>query len=240
VGLVLIVGMGLATIFTMWTPGNFSASALAAQLAEALNVQRVESVSTPAPPAPTPVLAAPVVGIVAGHKGNDSGAVCADGLTESAVNYDIAIRVKAGLEANGFQVDVLDEFDQRLEGYRALALVSIHNDSCEFVNELATGFKVAGAIKSRAPEKSAQLVACLTDRYAKATGLGFHASSITPDMTYYHGFDELDESTPAAIIETGFLNLDRKILTEEPYRVAQGVIDGLLCYVQGEPVNATP
>jgi N-acetylmuramoyl-L-alanine amidase len=236
----MIAGMGLATLFTMWTPGNFSASALAAQLANALNVQRVESVNTPVPPTATPVRQAPRVGIVSGHKGNDSGAVCADGLTEAAVNYDIAIRVQAGLESNGFQVDVLDEFDQRLEGYQALALVSIHNDSCEYVNELATGFKVARAIKSRAPEESDHLVACLTDRYARATGLGFHAASITPDMTYYHGFDELSESTPAAIIETGFLNLDRRILSEEPYRVAQGVIDGILCYIRGEPLNPAP
>ena len=30
--------------------------------------------------------------------------------------------------------DLLNEFDTRLNGYRAVALVSIHNDSCEYVN----------------------------------------------------------------------------------------------------------
>lgn len=241
-GGVVVVGVALATVFTLWTPGNFSAASLAAQVASALNFQRVEAVATPLPavlPTATAPPAAPVIGIVSGHKGNDSGAVCPDGLTEAAVNYDIAVRVQAGLEANGFRVDVLDEFDPRLEGYQALALVSIHNDSCEFINELATGFKVARAVKSRAPQKSDQLVACLTNRYQTATGLGFHAASITPDMTFYHGFDELSETTPAAIIETGFLNLDRRILTEEPHRVAQGIIDGIICYVRGEPVRPT-
>jgi N-acetylmuramoyl-L-alanine amidase len=242
VGLVAVVGMTLATIFTLWTPGTFSPASLVSQLAGALNLQRVESVSTAAPLAlpPMPIPEAPVIGLVSGHKGNDSGAVCPDGLTEAQVNYDIAVRVQAGLEANGFRVDLLDEFDLRLEGYRALALVSIHNDSCEYINDLATGYKVARGLKSQAPDKSDRLVACLIDRYAQATGLGFHTGSITPDMTFYHGFDELDPATPAAIIETGFLNLDRRILTEEPYRVAQGVIDGILCYIRGEPLNPAP
>lgn len=239
VGLVVVVGMLTATIFTLWTPGSLAPAALVNQLADALRFQRVEATAA-APavrPTFTPVRAAPKIGIVAGHRGNDSGAVCPDGLTEAQVNYDLAVRVKAGLEASGFQVDILDEFDQRLEGYQALALVSIHNDSCEYINDQATGYKVARGLKSRAPEQSDHLVACLTNRYAKDTGLSFHAGSITPDMTYYHGFDELDPKTPAAIIEAGFLNLDRQILTEQPQRVAQGIIDGLICYARGEPVK---
>jgi N-acetylmuramoyl-L-alanine amidase len=236
IGLVIVVGMTLATIFTLWTPGNFSPAALVSQLAGVLDFQRVESVSTPLPPTPSPISELPLVGLVSGHKGNDAGAVCPDGLTEAQVNYDIALRVKAGLEANGFHVDLLDEFDPRLEAYQALALVSIHNDSCEYVNDLATGYKVAGALESRARDKSARLAACLTDRYATATGMSFHANTVTRDMTQYHSFYEIADTTPAAIIETGFLNLDRKILTEEPHRVAQGVIDGIICYARGEPV----
>jgi N-acetylmuramoyl-L-alanine amidase len=59
-------------------------------------------------------------------------------------------------------------------------------------------------------------------------------------MTQYHSFYEVNASTPIAIIETGFLNLDRRLLTEEPFRVAQGVLDGILCYVMNEPVQPTP
>jgi N-acetylmuramoyl-L-alanine amidase len=242
VGVVVLVGMVLATVFTAWTPGNLFPGDIVSGIAGAF--ERVGTASTPAPaapPAPTAPPAAPRLGIVAGHSGpqNDPGAVCPDGLTEASVNLDIATRVKAGLEANGFQVDLLTEFDDRLVGYEALAVVSIHNDSCAFIDAdpPATGFKVARAINSGVPEKADRLVACLADRYPKQTGLPFHRNSITPDMTQYHSYDELDRETPAAIIETGFLNLDRRLLTEEPYRVAQGVIDGVLCYVLNQPVS---
>ena len=241
VGMVVLVGMVLATVFTAWTPGNLLPGGIVSGTASAFNLQRVASVSTPMPAqTPTaPPSGAARIGIVAGHSGpqNDPGAVCPDGLTEASVNYDIATRVKAGLEANGFQVDLLTEFDDRLVGYKALAVVSIHNDSCDYINDQATGFKVARAIDSGVPEKADRLVACLVDRYPRQTGLPFHRNSITPDMTQYHSYHELDKDTPAAIIETGFLNLDRRILTEEPYRVAQGVIDGILCYVLNQPIS---
>jgi N-acetylmuramoyl-L-alanine amidase len=242
VGVVVLVGAVLATVFTAWAPDNFFPGEIVSGIASAFDIRRVGSVSTPTAPAPTaPPPAAPRLGLVAGHSGpqNDPGAVCPDGLTEASVNLDIAARVKAGLEANGLAVDLFTEFDDRLEGYKALALVSIHNDSCEYINDLATGFKAARAINSGVPDKADRLVACLIDRYPRQTGLPFHKYSITPDMTQYHSFDELDETTPAVIIETGFLNLDRRILTEEPYRVAQGVIDGVLCYVLNQPI-ATP
>ena len=240
VGVVVLVGMVLATVFTAWTPGNLLPGDLVSGIANAFDVQRIGSVSTPTLPAPTaPPSAAPRIGIVAGHSGpqNDPGAVCPDGLTEASVNLDVAMRVKAGLEANGFPVDLLTEFDDRLVGYKALAVVSIHNDSCDYINEQATGFKAARAIDSGVPENADRLVACLIDRYPKQTGPPFHRNSITPDMTQYHSYHELDKDTPAAIIETGFLNLDRRLLTEEPYRVAQGVIDGILCYMLNQPVS---
>jgi N-acetylmuramoyl-L-alanine amidase len=56
-------------------------------------------------------------------------------------------------------------------------------------------------------------------------------------MTYYHAFSEINSNTIAAIIETGFLNLDYKLLTENPELVARGVADGILCYVRNEPTE---
>lgn len=236
-GVVLVVGIALATVFTAWTPASFLSPGVAQQIAEAIRISALQTPTPTALPTSTPVVAVPRIGLVAGHRGNDSGAVCPDGLTEAAVNLDIATRVQQGLVANGFEVDLLDEFDKRLERYEALAVVSIHNDSCEYINELATGFKVAGALDTGAKDKAQRLVACLTERYAGRTGLPFHMGSVTPDMTQYHSFYEVNSTTPIAIIETGFLNLDRKILTEEPYRVAQGVIEGILCYALNEPVG---
>lgn len=190
-----------------------------------------EAYWAPQPPAPSRM---PRVGIVAGHLGNDSGAVCADGLTEVEVNTAVAREVARRLEALGYRVDVLEEFDPRLRGYRAAALLSIHADSCEYINEQATGFKVARAQADQVPEQSDRLVACLVSAYGRRTGLRFHADSITYDMTDYHAFREIDPQTPAAIIETGFLYLDRELLTRGRERVVEGIVEGLRCFLEGE------
>jgi N-acetylmuramoyl-L-alanine amidase len=201
----------------------------------------VRPTSTPRPtrsgPTPIPTVMIPRIGIVSGHHGNDSGAVCKDGLTEAQVNYDIANRVAGEMRQRGYRVDVLDEFDPRLNNYGALLLLSIHADSCDYINEEATGFKVAHVLDSRVPEQEDKLVECIADRYAARTGMRFHKNSVTRDMTNYHGFYEVAPNTPSAIIETGFLQLDRLILTERADLVAQGIVDGLMCYLS---VRGTP
>ncbi|MBX7214915.1 MAG: N-acetylmuramoyl-L-alanine amidase [Thermoflexales bacterium] len=205
----------------------------------------LESRGGPAAPAPSPgpgtATAAPTaagsgprIGIVSGHRNNDSGAVCADGLTEAQTNFDHAVRVATILRSRGYTVDVLDEFDARLKGYTAAALISIHADSCEYVNDQATGYKVARVLDSKVPAEDDRLVGCLRTRYAASTGLRFHANTITFDMTRYHAFYEIAPTTPAAIIETGFLNLDRATLTRRADAVAQGIVDGLFCFTNGE------
>lgn len=185
------------------------------------------------------------IGIVAGHSGNDSGAACVDGngnvtLTEADVNLKIAAIVQQQLMQQGYQVDLLREFDTRLNGYRALAIVSIHNDSCEYINDEATGFKVAAALNTNDINRANRLTACLIDRYHSDTGLAFHSGSITADMREYHAFREIDPSTVAAIIETGFLNLDREILTKHTDRVAAGIVDGILCFANNENIEPSP
>src|SRR5512135_3747784 len=237
-----LVAILLATVFVAWTPTNFSASTFSDRLALLLTPQ--------APPVnpgtgPGPVQQALRIGIVSGHQGNDSGAVCTDStgkvtLTEADVNFKIASLVQKKLVDRGFQVDLLNEFDTRLNGYRAVAIVSIHNDSCEYINDQATGFKVAAALDSRDGNRAGRLLACLVDRYHRATGLPFHPGSITPDMKGYHAFSEIDPNTIAAIIETGFLDLDREILTQHTDQVADGVVNGLMCFVNNENVEPTP
>ena len=177
---------------------------------------------------------------MAGHWKNDFGAVCGDGFKEVDLNLKIASQVQKILSDAGYQVELLHEFDPRLTGYQAAALVSIHNDLCEFVNNEATGFKVASAFATRHPERPARLTACLRARYAAATGLPLHSTSVTPDMSSYHAFDEIDEATPATIIETGFMNLDRAILTQQTDKVSQGVAAGILCYMRNESISPTP
>ncbi|MCI0609504.1 MAG: N-acetylmuramoyl-L-alanine amidase, partial [Anaerolineae bacterium] len=209
--------------------------------------ERLSLILTPRSEVGAPLSAQPQlrIGIVAGHSGNDSGAVCIDGngnvtLMEADVNLQIAALVQQQLTEIGYQVDLLREFDTRLNGYRALAIVSIHNDSCDYVNDQATGFKVAAALNTYDVNRANRLTACLVDRYQSATSLTFHAGSITPDMREYHAFREIDPSTIAAIIETGFLNLDREILTQQTDRVAAGVVAGILCFANNENVEPTP
>jgi N-acetylmuramoyl-L-alanine amidase len=178
---------------------------------------------------PPRVLGGQRIGIVAGHSGNDSGAVCADGLTEAEVNLAVAQAAAHKLEQLGARVDLLEEFDDRLDGYRADAFVSIHADSCEVD---LSGFKVASL--EGGSEASAQLTDCLWERYEAATALPRHPDTITYDMTKYHAFREISSRTPAAIIEIGFLNADRAILTGKTDLVAQGVADGVACFLKPE------
>ena len=185
---------------------------------------------------PPQVLAGRHIGIVAGHSGNDSGTVCADGLTEASVNRSIADLVVHQLELYGATVDSLLEFDERLPGYQADAFISIHADSCQ-ASQALTGFKVASL--EGGSEESAALANCVWKTYAAATGLSPNPDTVTRDMTDYHSFREIAPGTPAAIIETGFLNADRSLLTQHPDLAAQGIVDGIRCLLV-PPAQAQP
>lgn len=231
------VAIFLATLFTALPSQGLANGNFYERLSLLLTPRPADAVSTERPQLR--------IGIVAGHLGNDSGAVCVNGngevtLTEADMNLEIAALVEQQLTQLGYEVDLLNEFDTRLNGYRALAIVSIHNDSCEYINDQATGFKVAAALNTYDINRANRLTACLVDRYQKITGLTFHAGSITGDMREYHAFREIDPSTVAAIIETGFLNLDREILTKETDRIAAGVMDGILCFANNENIESTP
>jgi len=226
------VALVLATLFTIWTPGETGQN-------PSWEVAQLAPIPTARPtigPTATAHLR-PLIGIVAGHSGNDSGTVCGDGLTEVQVNQNIAELVRKQLSASGFDVDVLKEFDPRLTEYKALALVSIHADSCYYINDQATGFKVAAAMVNPHPETAARLTACMRARYAQITGLPLHSTSVTRDMTEYHAFGEIDPSTTAAIIETGFLNLDRQFLTDHTDIAAEGIVKGILCFINNESIT---
>lgn len=230
---IILVGTIMATLFTASTPPGLLNSNLPGKIAEAIS-----SAETPTPDWPTPTARPrPRIGIVVGHWGdeNDPGAVCPDGLTELKINQDVAALVQQTLTAEGFDIDLLKEFDPILSGYQALALISIHADSCDYINNQATGFKVAASLNSTRPDKTARLTACLRNRYSQKTQLKIH-KSITPDMSSYHAFSEIDDDTPAVIIETGFMNLDRQILTQQPELVAEGISDGVLCYIFNEDI----
>ena len=240
----LIVSGLLATAFTAWTPASLSPGEWVSQLV-ALAGQPESQTADTGPSLPLLQDASGIrIGVVAGHSGPnpesgyvDPGAVCDDGLTELSVNQSIANLVVRSLQAAGYNAELLEEWDARLTGYRAAALVSIHTDSCTPINADATGYKVAAAVDTSIPDRAQRLVTCLADRYAAATEMRFHAGSVTRDMTAYHTFNEVHSETPAVIIEVGFLFMDRDFMTRNPDRAARGIVDGVLCFINNEPAG---
>jgi N-acetylmuramoyl-L-alanine amidase len=180
------------------------------------------------------------IALISGHAGNDSGAVCeeADGtvtLLEADVNAAVVQETANRLRSLGAFVTILDEFDPRLQGLRSDLLLSIHADSCVD----ASGYKAASH-SIDATDDDRRLVACINRDYAAATGLPHHPNTVTHNMTEYHAFGKIAPSTPAAILELGFLGGDRDLLENHPDVAAQGVADGLLCFLRGEDPDAPP
>ncbi len=179
----------------------------------------------------------PRIGIIAGHWQYDPGATCPDGLREIDITVPVAREVVYILTQRGYEVEMLPEYPDNLAGYRAVAFVSLHVDSC--IPELS-GFKIAGRPEGPAAIESARLVDCLTRAYAAATGLEFHENTITPAMTEYHAFHRLDPSTPAAIVELGFMGGDRELLTAHQDQVAQGIAEGIASFLSSQDESQTP
>lgn len=236
IGLAIWRGDPLPSI-TMATPTSTSAPTATETAYVPIPTPTPWPTLTPPRPKASPVPKGKRIGILAGHHGpqNDPGAVCEDGLREVDINLAVAERVVAALREQGYDVDLLEEFDELLDDYRADAFVSIHADSCDI--EQASGFKVAHAWDSAIPDIEDRLVECLYQEYEAATGLRRHESSITPAMHGYHAFRQIAPETPAAIIELGFMLADRPTLTDDPDLPAQGIVNALLCFL--EPA-ATP
>lgn len=177
------------------------------------------------------------VAIISGHRGYDSGAVCTDAtgkvtLTEADVNAAVAARAADLLRRAGTDVIVLDEYDPRLTRLEVDVLLSLHADSCID----ASGYKAAYYTFSAIPKIEAEFVACIDEYYPLATGLPHHPNTVTHDMTEYHAFRKIAPTTPAAILELGFLGGDQLLLTNQVDLAARGVVDSVLCFLS-RPTN---
>ncbi len=184
------------------------------------------------PPAP------PDVALISGHAGYDSGAVCTDEkgqttVTEASVNANVASLVQMRLRRAGMNVILLDEYDARLAGLVAGVVLSLHADSCVPLS----GYKAATPPQSATPQVEARLLACIDQHYANATDLAPHLDTITHDMTDYHAFRKVEDQTPIAILELGFLGGDQRLLTDNVEVVAEGVAESLRCFLRGEKTS---
>jgi N-acetylmuramoyl-L-alanine amidase len=239
----------VATIFSLWTSPNFFSDEFRVGLNQVQATQHLISIQ----PSPLPTDVHQVhIGVVAGHSGppqdstfeSDPGAVCEDGLTEKEINETVARHVVSALTRDQYTVELLAEFDPKLENYKADILVSIHTNSCDDYGFAGTGYNVASAsARETVPEADERLLNCIVVQYGATTGLPRH-NGITVDMTDYHTFREVSPDTPTAIIEIGFMRNDRAILTGEPERIAQGIANGIRCFlrpdVYGNPNPDSP
>jgi N-acetylmuramoyl-L-alanine amidase len=149
-------------------------------------------------------------------------------VTEAVINAEVGELAAGLLREAGADVVVLEEYDPRLDGLQADVLLSIHTDSCIE----ASGYKAAIYAQSHIPETEQQILDCIDQHYAAVTGLTLHADTVTHNMTEYHAFRKIAPQTPAAILELGFMGGDQALLTQEPARVARGVADSLLCFLE--------
>jgi N-acetylmuramoyl-L-alanine amidase len=236
---ILMVSVLMATLFSWSMPTDFINREVRSELGLAQATPRATVFPTPIP---TPNWLRRI-GIVSGHRGPqqppDPGAVCPDGLTEAEINFAVAQFVVRNLRAQGYSVDLLDEFDPRLDGYQAAALVSIHANTCQDFGEPVSGFMIARAAARTSVGADDILVECVARKYEPATGLD-RRFELTIDMTDYHSFREIHPLTPAAIIELGFMLGDRDVLVNRQEEMAQAITEGVVCFLQPDLTQGTP
>lgn len=236
--IVVISGGLIATILSWSTSPESLSDSLRSQLGQGDNPQGAAlPLFSTDQPTPTPVVTPNHlirIGILAGHSGpeNDPGAICEeDGLTEAEINFAVAERVWRYLLDRGYDVDLLEEYDGRLEEYQADLLVSIHSNDCRDYGEYVSGYLVSQHDMRPRDGEDAQLMECMVEHYGVASGLQYRPQGVTPDMLEYHVFNRISLNTPAVIVELGFMKDDREILTTEPDRLAQGILNGIMCFL---------
>ncbi len=226
-----------------------------------LQIPALPQVFPTAAPTFTSTPTIPEVAIVAGHWAAeatdgaptvpDSGAVCPDGLREVDITKSVADKTLDIIRGRGYHAVLLQEFDplyQKEPQFKPRVFLSIHADSCLVGADYAyaTGYKIAHAEPSNNEQEDSRLVVCLTRSYDKVAlkyNKPFNANTITVDMTAYHAFRKIDPTTPAAIIELGFLGWDREFLVNNQDEMARALAIGLDDFLKGSPcvpATATP
>lgn len=244
--IVIVAGALIATILSWGTSPDSLSTDLRSEIGRITNQQSgtslVAEISTPIP---TPNYAIRI-GIVSGHMGNDSGAVCSENnLTEAEINYAVASRLLYQLAARGYEVDLLEEYDRRLRDYRATFLISIHANDCRAYTGGASGFLIAKADHRANDGEDTRLIECVGNAYEQMTGLN-RRYGLTRDMEDYHVFNRIHPTTPGAIIELGFLRDDQEFLVNNQDLMADAILAGVDCFLRyenpftDESTNPTP
>lgn len=160
-------------------------------------------------------------------------------VTEADLNLDIVNRIKPLLEAQGVVVDVIPATVPI--AYDADAFVAIHADGS--ASAAARGWKLA--TPWRTSEASRALMNAVAAAYGPATGLPEDVGGVTVNMKGYYAFNyrrhqhAIARTTPAIIVEMGFMTnaADRSVLFGQPDRVARGIADGIMAYLNTRDPN---
>lgn len=160
------------------------------------------------------------------------------GIREVDLNLAIVERTAALLLARGVAVDILPAAVP--PGYTADLFLAVH---CDAVTDAgANGFKLARYRASARPAHDDALVEALRARYAAATGLPWD-DNIARGMSGYYAYNQrlyrsvIAPSTPAAIIELGFLTnaYDRAFLLGNQDLIAAALAGGIMDYLALAP-----
>ena len=182
-----------------------------------------------------------IIGILPGHYGFDYGYQCGpeyNFVSESDVNLRIAVMVRDYLQTQGYTVDFLQEFDPMLSNYTALALVSIHSNTCDTQNTKQSGFNVSTAGQNSYPSESKRLNDCLAYHYAQNSGLDYLGESYMRGEEMLVSFDTVNNYTTISVVSTGYLGNDYRTISEKTNSLAKGIADGIICYVEDESIGS--
>lgn len=175
-----------------------------------------------------------VIAVDAGHGGSDPGAVVS-GVQEKTINYAIATKLKALLEAQGAKVLMIREQDSTVDIYvragianqaRADAYISIHHNT-------ASSPKATGTETWYYPDPEKRAFAQAVHKAVIA-----NTGAVDREIKESLGFVVTRETRmPSALVEVGFMSNPQdmaKALDEEyQLRVAQGILQGIMDYFAG-------
>lgn len=223
-----VVGVAIlaATILTLWNPRSFFRTPEIGDLFQSATREQELLVEDGEQ--------LPRIGILAGHYQNKPGNVCRDGRTEHDVNYSVAYQLQILFEAEGYMVDLFPEFDERLFGYEADALIAIYAGSCEVNPMPPSGFRVGSSLTVENLDAVDMLSSCLATSYQTQTGLPFVFEVIGAEHPSYHIFRDISPNTPAVRFEIGALSTDANLIFKESGSVISGIAEGLECYFSDE------
>ena len=224
---IISIGLLMATLLTLWNPRKvFNRSSISSLLEAEVTQAALEAESKSDP--------SKRIGILAGYWDDSPGEVCADGMIEADVNYDIATRVVNLLDKKGYQAELFSEYDLDFLNYDGIAFVAIYSGSCVESPLPPSGFSVGGSYDTAYPDEIDSLATCIAKEYQDATSLPFTYEVIDSAHDSYHIFRDVSSTTPTVRLEMGSLKTDRDVLVNQAENTAEAIVSGIMCYLENK------